>query len=88
MCIASSTLVARKGEVASLKDDLQNQQTLLTKHKNQYEELKLKLIKVKSDALSMEAKAQELQELLHQEELKEKRLDRDLKLLKEIRKRF
>ncbi|KAJ3295187.1 Coiled-coil domain-containing protein 39 [Borealophlyctis nickersoniae] len=79
----ATDLVNKRSEIVNLKGDLQEKQAQLEKERANRANMKEKLGFVMDETMSMEAKAQELQEILKQEELRNKELDRELKILRE-----
>ncbi|KAI8622501.1 hypothetical protein BC830DRAFT_435720 [Chytriomyces sp. MP71] len=81
----STDLSNRKNEVQNLKHDLREKQESLQNEITNKDSVRDKLTRVTSSTLSMEAKAAELQEILHNEEARNKELDREIKILREQR---
>ncbi|KAJ3193569.1 Coiled-coil domain-containing protein 39 [Irineochytrium annulatum] len=80
---SSTDLVNKKNELANLKKDLQDKQGKLEKEKGRKASMRDKLARVTGDTMSLEAKANELQEILKAEEARSKDLDRELKIVRE-----
>eukprot|EP00842_Homolaphlyctis_polyrhiza_P005206 jgi/Hompol1/5687/HPOL_004624-RA len=80
---SATELVNKKSELTNLKGDLQDRQTKLSKDRKLHEELKQKLYSLDDETMTMEAKSEELQEMLRKEEAKDKDLDRQIKALRE-----
>nr|KAJ3420255.1 Coiled-coil domain-containing protein 39 [Polyrhizophydium stewartii] len=84
----ATELVNKKGELTNLKGELQDRQNKLSDDRKAYESLKEKLYRLDDETMTMEAKAEEipyqLQEMLRREELKDKELDRQIKMLREL----
>ncbi|KAJ3390261.1 Coiled-coil domain-containing protein 39 [Lobulomyces angularis] len=80
---AATELINKRAEIVNLKTERQEKQGKLEKEKKTKANMKLKLADVSEGTMSMEAKALVLQNLLHQEELRSKELDRELKILRE-----
>ncbi|KAL2918440.1 hypothetical protein HK105_201841 [Polyrhizophydium stewartii] len=81
---SATELVNKKGELTNLKGELQDRQNKLSDDRKAYESLKEKLYRLDDETMTMEAKAEELQEMLRREELKDKELDRQIKMLREL----
>ncbi|KAJ3398649.1 hypothetical protein CcCBS67573_g04288 [Chytriomyces confervae] len=79
----STDLSNRKNEVLNLKQDLKEKQETLERETMNKTTAKDKLSRVTSTTLSLEAKAAELQEILRNEESRNKELDREIKILRE-----
>ncbi|KAJ3311127.1 Coiled-coil domain-containing protein 39 [Blyttiomyces sp. JEL0837] len=79
----SVDLTNRKTELSNLKADLNDKQLRLEKEKMNKNHMRNKLARVTDETMTMEAKAAELLEMLKAEELRNKKLDRDLKVLRE-----
>ncbi|KAL3896675.1 MAG: hypothetical protein SGCHY_003920 [Lobulomycetales sp.] len=79
----ATELVNKRAEIVNLKSGRQEKQKRLEREKANRLEVKSQLAKVTDATISMEAKAQALQNMLRMEEVKSKELDRDLKLLRE-----
>ncbi|KAI9094650.1 hypothetical protein DFS34DRAFT_628586 [Phlyctochytrium arcticum] len=80
---SATDLVNKRGEIVNLKADLQDRHGKLDREEQNREDMKIRLAHAMDKTVSMEAKAQELQEILKQEEGKSKELDRELKILRE-----
>ncbi|KAJ3177443.1 Coiled-coil domain-containing protein 39 [Geranomyces variabilis] len=79
----ATDLVNKRGEVVNLKDDLHDKTEKLAREKQHTEDMKTRLAMITNKTMTMEQKAQELAEILKQEEMRSKELDRELKVLRE-----
>ncbi|KAJ3076829.1 Coiled-coil domain-containing protein 39 [Podochytrium sp. JEL0797] len=79
----STDLSNRKNEVSNLKDNLHDKQHILQTEMANRNAMKEKLTRMMGDTMSMEAKAAELQDILHNEEARNKALDKEVKVLRE-----
>ncbi|KAI8810779.1 hypothetical protein BJ742DRAFT_174806 [Cladochytrium replicatum] len=79
----SADLLDKRNSILNLKADLAEKQSRLEKEKQRKADMKQKLMDVASDTMTLEAKSQQLQEILKEEEFRNKELDRELKLMRE-----
>lgn len=80
----ATDLINKRAEIVNLKNELLERQNRFEIQKQLRVDAKNKLAMVTSDTMSLEQKAQQLQEMIKQEESKNKELDRELKILRGI----
>ncbi|KAL5037279.1 hypothetical protein BDV3_006797 [Batrachochytrium dendrobatidis] len=76
-------LVNKKNELTNLKIELQERHKKLNTNHKVLEAMKQKRIHIDDDTMTMEAKSEEIQAILKQEEIKDKELDHQTKVLRE-----
>jgi UDP-glucose:O-linked fucose beta-1,3-glucosyltransferase len=82
---SATDLVNKKSELNNLKVNLKERQEKLERSKQQYAELKKKMGSLEDDSVSLETRAQQLEEMLEAEKKKDKELDKQIKILREKR---
>ena len=84
----SSEISSKRSELRQLADSLGTKQDTLADVQNKLQDMKDKLDKMQSDKTSLETKAKELDNILRQEELRNKELDKEIKATRELRMPF
>jgi UDP-glucose:O-linked fucose beta-1,3-glucosyltransferase len=82
---SATDLVNKRSELNNLKTNLKDRQEKLDQSMQQYAELKKKMASLGDDTVSLEVRAQQLEEMLENEKKKDKDLDKQIKTLREKR---
>jgi chromosome segregation ATPase len=77
--------VNKRSELNNLKINLRDRQEKLDDSKNQYDALKKKMKTLEDDTVSLETRAEQLEELVENEKLKDRDLDKQIRILRDKR---
>lgn len=80
---SSSDLVNKRSELSNLKTNLKDKQEKLESSKKHHADLKKKMGSLDDESVSLEARAEQLQELLDKEVQRDHELDKQIKALRE-----
>jgi UDP-glucose:O-linked fucose beta-1,3-glucosyltransferase len=81
---SATEFLNKKAELNNAKNDLKERQLNLESNVNNFNELKKKMHTIDSETMSLEQKAEQLQEMVKKDELKDKELVRKMKSIREI----
>ncbi|KAI8902852.1 hypothetical protein BC833DRAFT_571828 [Globomyces pollinis-pini] len=80
---SANDLINRRMELNYLKDDLKERREKYELHLENHSKLKKKLVELDDETVSLEARAEQLEEILNKEKNKEKELDKQIKILRD-----
>ncbi|KAJ3323692.1 Coiled-coil domain-containing protein 39 [Boothiomyces sp. JEL0866] len=80
---SATDLVNRRSELNNLKANLKERQEKLDKGERNYEEMLKRMANLDDETVSLEARAEQLQDILNREKAKDKELDKQIKQLRE-----
>jgi chromosome segregation ATPase len=81
---SATEFLNKKTELDNAKNDLMERQLKLEMNVSNFDELKKKMFTIDSETMSLEQKAEQLQELLKKDELKDRELVKTMKIVREI----
>ncbi|KAJ3260491.1 Coiled-coil domain-containing protein 39 [Boothiomyces macroporosus] len=80
---AATDLVNKRSELNNLKANLKERQEKLEKSEKNYTEMLKRMADLDDETISLEARAEQLQDILNREKAKDKELDKQIKQLRE-----
>ncbi|KAJ3349807.1 Coiled-coil domain-containing protein 39 [Kappamyces sp. JEL0680] len=81
---SATDLVNKRSDLNHLKENLHDRRERLEKSNNHQSELKKKMDMLDDETVSLETRAEQLQEILDKEKLRDKNLDKEIKTLREL----